>query len=78
MPLYKLSGVFFNTNTFDTFAITLCYLNACDEREGKQHRRVWVKYNLQKHCLWFYIISIKSCLSKALINNALDVYDFQQ
>lgn len=51
MPLYKLSGFFLNTNTFDTFVITLCYLNACDEREGKQHRRVWVKYNLQKHCL---------------------------
>ena len=37
-----------------------------------------VKYCPRRDCLWFYIASIKSCLSLAFINNTLDIYVFQQ
>lgn len=50
-----------------------------DQREQRGRTPIpAVKYCLQKGCLEFYMVSIKSCLSNALINNSGDIYVFQQ
>lgn len=73
-------GMFPEDFQTQTSSITLSSLQLyVDQRQQPGRARIpAVKYCLQKGCLWFYMVSIKSCLSNTLINNSSDIYVFQQ